>query len=59
MKKKKDKKKNSIKKSNIFLVLVTSLIFIGGFIKTIIFTKDINEYENRTAIMKSQQLKQL
>lgn len=49
MKKKKDKKKNSIKKSNIFLVLVTSLIFFGGFAKTVIAPEPINYYENRTA----------
>lgn len=49
MKKKKAKKKNSIKKSNIFLVIVTSLIFIGGFAKTVIAPEPINYYENRTA----------
>lgn len=53
MKKKQSKKtkqeNKKIKISNLFLVIIVALIFIGGFLKTVIFSEDINDYENRTA----------
>ncbi|MGN1336992.1 MAG: hypothetical protein ACI4WW_00755 [Candidatus Coprovivens sp.] len=52
MKKKQSKKtkqeNKKIRISNIFLVIIVALIFIGGFLKTVIFSEDINDYENRT-----------
>ena len=53
MKKKQSKKikheNKKLKKSNLFLVIIVALIFIGGFLKTVIVSEDINDYENRTA----------
>lgn len=47
--KKQTKKNKKIRISNLFLVIIVSIIFIGGFVKTIAMPESINSYENRTA----------